>query len=205
MVTGNVSADGRRRDLRAAAATGPEGRRVHRSGTSSPGRRHRRDTPVSASAAVLLAAAGGLVLLTRGHFGDSSGPGTPSTLAAAGRGSPALPVSGGRALAGGPSPGAAAGPASGGSTVLGKVAQTEWGDVQVQLTVHGHRIVAAEAVKHPDAGAQSRRINDRALPILYRETVTAQAARIDAVSGATITSNGYRQSLQSAIDQAHLT
>ena len=107
---------------------------------------------------------------------------------------------------------AAAVPAGSGTTsrpgdreILGKVASTDWGDVQVRITVHGKRIVAVLAVRHPDAGLQSRRINQRALPVLYRETTQAQTAHIDAVSGATITSGGYRQSLQSAIDMAHLT
>jgi hypothetical protein len=88
--------------------------------------------------------------------------------------------------------------------VLGKVASTDWGDVQVRITMHGRKIVAVLAVQHPDASLQSRRINQRALPVLYRETTQAQSAHIDAVSGATVTSGGYRQSLQSAIDMAHL-
>ena len=47
-------------------------------------------------------------------------------------------------------------------------------------------------------------INNRAVPILNREAVAAQSADIDMVSGATVTSRAYIQSLQSAIDQAHL-
>ncbi|WP_347405358.1 ferric reductase-like transmembrane domain-containing protein [Micromonospora sp. WMMD980] len=46
--------------------------------------------------------------------------------------------------------------------------------------------------------------NDYAVPILRQEALTAQSARIDSVSGATVTSDGYRESLQSAIDAAHL-
>jgi len=152
---------------------------------------------VSATAAAVLAsAAGGLLLLLTTHL--RGGPGVDTApVAAEGRGvlPSARPQS---ASLGAPMAGM-------GETVLGRVAPTEWGDVQVRLTIRGHRIVAAQAVEHPHAGAQSRRINDRALPILYRETVTAQSARIDSVSGATITSTGYRQSLQSAIDQSHLT
>ncbi|MEU5265510.1 FMN-binding protein, partial [Amycolatopsis sp. NPDC021455] len=47
------------------------------------------------------------------------------------------------------------------------------------------------------------RINSTAVPALNQETLQAQSARIDTVSGATYTSEGYQQSLQSAIDQAH--
>ena len=47
-------------------------------------------------------------------------------------------------------------------------------------------------------------INDYALPILIQETLDAQSADIDMVSGATVTSDGYLQSLQSALDQAGL-
>ena len=59
-------------------------------------------------------------------------------------------------------------------------------------------------MKHPQASQQSLRINAHALPILYTETLAAQGGPVDAVSGATVTSTGYQQSLQSALDQAHL-
>ena len=45
-------------------------------------------------------------------------------------------------------------------------------------------------------------INSYAAPMLRQESLTAQSARIDIVSGATYTSEGYAQSLQSALDQA---
>lgn len=43
-----------------------------------------------------------------------------------------------------------------------------------------------------------------AIPVLSRETLQAQSGNIDTVSGATYTSEGYRQSLQSALDAAAL-
>lgn len=99
---------------------------------------------------------------------------------------------------------AAASPGSG-TPVLGRLVTTDFGHVQVEITVSGHRIVAARAVRTPeDGGQQGRRINGRALPILAAQAVRAQSAKIDGVSGATYSSNGYRQSLQSAIDAAHL-
>jgi uncharacterized protein with FMN-binding domain len=76
--------------------------------------------------------------------------------------------------------------------------------VQVQIKVTGNRIVSADAIVYPTNERRDREINDRAVPQLDDETLQAQSANIDTVSGATYTSDGYRQSLQSAIDAAHL-
>jgi uncharacterized protein with FMN-binding domain len=57
-------------------------------------------------------------------------------------------------------------------------------------------------LRYPDGDRKSVSINNRALPRLIKETATAQSAEVDTVSGATYTSGSYRQSLQSAIDQA---
>ena len=67
-----------------------------------------------------------------------------------------------------------------------------------------HKITRAQAVQYPQGASNDAQINGDALPILDREVVQQQSAAIDAVSGATVTSDGYLQSLQSAIDQAHL-
>lgn len=90
------------------------------------------------------------------------------------------------------------------STVTGAVAQTQWGPVQVQLTVAGGSITNVAVVQYPSGNGTDAQINSYALPILMRETVDQQSANIDMVSGATVTSTGYLQSLQSAIDQAGL-
>jgi uncharacterized protein with FMN-binding domain len=114
---------------------------------------------------------------------------------------------GSAAAAGGSVPPAAAGSPQGGArpvgdgTVTGDAARTQYGAVQVRLTVSGGRITKAEAVRAP-AGGQSDRITSNAVPRLNRAVVTAQGADIDAVSGATYTSTGYKQSLQSALDKA---
>lgn len=92
--------------------------------------------------------------------------------------------------------------AAGGLTVLGDVAQTQYGDVQVQLTLSGGRIIGAQAVKAPSADANSRQIASDAIPKLNQAVMTAQSAQIDAVSGASYTSEGYIKSLQSALDKA---
>jgi hypothetical protein len=93
---------------------------------------------------------------------------------------------------------------AGSQTVLGDVAETQHGQVQVRLVVSGGKITAAEAVKAPDGDANSRRIAADAIPKLNQAVMTAQSADIDAVSGASYTSQGYIQSLQNAIDKAGL-
>ncbi|MFG2355340.1 FMN-binding protein [Streptomyces sp. NPDC048521] len=86
-------------------------------------------------------------------------------------------------------------------TVTGKAAQTQYGPVQVRITVSDGKITKAEAVQAPEGGLSDQK-TQLAVPKLNQEAVAAQSARIDAVSGATYTSTGYRQSLQSALDQA---
>jgi uncharacterized protein with FMN-binding domain len=89
-------------------------------------------------------------------------------------------------------------------TYTGDAVQTRWGTVQVQITVKDGKITAADAVEYPSENPKDQQINAYAIPQLNAEVVDAQSASIDAVSGATVTSDGYIESLQSAIDQAHL-
>lgn len=106
-----------------------------------------------------------------------------------------------------PAPGGATTGTSGTSsstTVTGRTAQTQWGPVQVQVSVSGSKINGVAVLQHPDTNSRDTQINDYALPILVDETMSAQSANIDMVSGATYTSVGYQQSLQSALDQAGL-
>ncbi|MCP3786187.1 FMN-binding protein [Micromonospora sp. A3M-1-15] len=93
---------------------------------------------------------------------------------------------------------------SGSGTATGSVAQTRWGPVQVRITVSGGKITDVTVVQVPDGNHRDQEINDYAVPILRQEALAAQSARVDTVSGATVTSDGYRESLQSAIDAAHL-
>ena len=89
----------------------------------------------------------------------------------------------------------------GDGTVTGDAAQTQYGAVQVRLTVSGGKITKAEAVQAPKGG-QSDQITSNAVPKLNQAAVQAGTADIDAVSGATYTSEGYKESLQSALDKA---
>jgi len=90
------------------------------------------------------------------------------------------------------------------ATYTGGVADTQWGPVQVQITVRSGKITRARAVQYPQGNGNDAQINNYALPILDQQVVQKQTAAIDTISGATVTSGGYLQSLQSAIDQAHL-
>jgi uncharacterized protein with FMN-binding domain len=89
-------------------------------------------------------------------------------------------------------------------TVTGNVAQTQYGPVQVRLTMSGGKITKAEAVQAPKGGTSDQK-TALAIPKLNEEAVAAQSADVDAVSGATYTSGGYKQSLQSALDKAKAT
>ena len=71
----------------------------------------------------------------------------------------------------------------------------------MQLMVRDGKIISVAVVQYPDGNERDQQINARALPILVHETITAQSANIDMVSGATVTSDGYLGSLQSALDQ----
>jgi uncharacterized protein with FMN-binding domain len=94
---------------------------------------------------------------------------------------------------------------TGGTSYQGSVASTRWGDVQVTITVVDGKITAVSVPVYPNSNGKDQQINARALPILTQETIDAQSADIDTVSGATVTSDGYIESLQAALDAAHLS
>jgi uncharacterized protein with FMN-binding domain len=85
--------------------------------------------------------------------------------------------------------------------VDGDSIDTRWGPVQVEVTVAGGKISDVQPLAVPYDRDRSQEINNYAVPILRQEIIDAQSAQIDTVSGATYTSDGYRGSLQSALDQ----
>lgn len=88
-------------------------------------------------------------------------------------------------------------------TINGDSLWTKWGDVQVQATFAADgTLTDVTILQVPVGDTKSKRINDRAVPKLTSEALSAQSANIDTVSGATYTSIGYKKSLQSAIDIA---
>jgi uncharacterized protein with FMN-binding domain len=84
------------------------------------------------------------------------------------------------------------------------VVQTRWGPVQVEVTVKNGKLSDVSVPQYPNGNPRDQQINAYALPVLVQETLDAQSADIDMVSGATVTSDGYLQSLQGALDQAGL-
>jgi uncharacterized protein with FMN-binding domain len=93
---------------------------------------------------------------------------------------------------------------TGTKTYSGSVAQTRWGPVQVSITVTSGKITDVAVPIYPNGNGRDQEINAYALPVLRQETLAAQNASIDTVSGATVTSGGYLESLQAALDAAHL-
>lgn len=85
---------------------------------------------------------------------------------------------------------------------VGTAVETRYGIVQVAVTTTGRKISNVAFVQLTAFDDRSQEINSAAGPILLQETLTAQNANIDSVSGASYTSEGYVQSLQSALDQA---
>ena len=77
-----------------------------------------------------------------------------------------------------------------------------YGLVRVEAKIQGGRITSVSVLRYPSDRSTSRYINSRALPVLESEVVSAQSARVDIVTGATLTSTAYIRSLQSALSQA---
>lgn len=129
-----------------------------------------------------------------GSTGTGTGSGSGSTSTGSGSGST----------------GTGSGSGTGGSasvkdgTFAGQTAQTQYGPVQVQITVSGGKLTDVTALQLTNDGGRSVQISQQAAPVLRQEALQAQSAQIQAVSGATYTSEGYVTSLQSALDQAGL-
>ncbi len=101
-----------------------------------------------------------------------------------------------------PTPSPAAGSKASG-TITGQAVDTPYGTVQVQVTLTSGKITDVQALQLPNDRRRSATISQYVAPILRSEALTAQSSQIDMVSGATYTSEGYAQSLQSALDQSH--
>ena len=86
--------------------------------------------------------------------------------------------------------------------VSGDAVQTNYGVVQVSVAMTGSHIDNVSFLQLSAYDGTSQYINSQAAPILVQETIAKQSAQIDTVSGASYTSAGYVQSLQSALDRA---
>ena len=85
----------------------------------------------------------------------------------------------------------------------GKVGSaSQYGDVQVKVTISGGKITDIEYLQFPSGGGHTAEVTAIAKPALKQEAITAQSANINVISGATQDVNGFIESLQSALDQA---
>ncbi|NYD75430.1 FMN-binding protein [Leifsonia soli] len=131
----------------------------------------------------------------------STASGTGSTTSGSGTGSSGTSSSG-SAASSTPTPTPSASSSSSATkTITGSAVDTRYGAVQVQVTFSGSTITALKTLQAPDRDGRDVEINSQALPLLEQEVLASQSANIDTVSGATYTSEGYIQSVQSAIDQ----
>ena len=89
-------------------------------------------------------------------------------------------------------------------TFTGAAGNTRYGPVQVQITVVNNVITGATALTYPTGSFRDQQINQQAIPYLIQETLAAQSANIQGVGGASYTSQGWVDSLQSALTKAGL-
>jgi uncharacterized protein with FMN-binding domain len=87
---------------------------------------------------------------------------------------------------------------------VGSSAQFGYGLLEVKVTVRGTRITNVSVPVLETAEPTSQQISEQAIPMLTAEVLSAQSAGINAISGATYTSEGYAQSLQAALDKLHI-
>ena len=87
--------------------------------------------------------------------------------------------------------------------IQGPAVDMRWGPVQVTIVVKG-KVLADVQATAPTERSRSAFINNQAIPILRQEALQAKSANIDLLSGATMTSEAFAQSLQAALTQAGL-
>ena len=125
-------------------------------------------------------------------------PATPATPATPTKTKKAKPAATKKATA--PATAPAASGASG--TFTGATSNTQFGPVQVQITVSNGKITAAKALQFPNRDFRSQSISSQAIPYLVQETLAASSSNIQGVGGASYTSQGWYDSLVSALAKA---
>ncbi len=87
-------------------------------------------------------------------------------------------------------------------TYIGKVENVYYGNVQVSVRINNGRISDVQFLQYPNTHATSVYINQQAMPYLKQEALQTQHSRVQIISGATFTSEGFIQSLKSALSKA---
>jgi uncharacterized protein with FMN-binding domain len=133
------------------------------------------------------------------HHAESATTAATATAAAA----PATPTSTSGSASTSPSTSAPASSSSSATrTVTSDAVGTQYGNVQLKVTIADGKITKIEAVELPSNDPKSQQIGSYAEPLLQQSALTKQNGTVDGVSGATYTSNGYQTALQSALDKA---
>lgn len=84
----------------------------------------------------------------------------------------------------------------------GDIANAYYGNVQVEAVITGGKITAVQFLQYPNDNPNSQYINSQATPYLKQEAIQAQNANVNIVTGATLTSQAFIESLSSALNQA---
>ncbi len=128
--------------------------------------------------------------------GSALPPATASSAAPSAQPSP----SGSQRAQSGRQASASASPTTASSTATGPHVNYNFGVLAVKITVSGGKISKVGVAYLNDGGnPQSQYIDQQAIPILEQQALQAQSANIQGVSGASYTSAGFTQSLQSAL------
>lgn len=90
-------------------------------------------------------------------------------------------------------------------TYDGDVVQTRYGPMQIEVVITGGKIASAVALQQPNGDRESRQINEQVIPMLNDAIVQYQTLDFGNVSRATFSTNGYKESAQSALDKAGFT
>ncbi len=99
-------------------------------------------------------------------------------------------------------------PASGGArsyadgTYTGPVTDAYYGSMQIQAIVRSGKLAGVRVLQYPNDRGTSIAINSQALPMLQNEVIAAQSARVDIISGATLSSDAFIRSLNGALSKA---
>jgi len=88
-------------------------------------------------------------------------------------------------------------------TFTGPTVDALYGLVQVQAVIQNGKLKTVNFLQYPNDRRTSVQINSVAIPYLQREAIQAQSANVDIISGATLTSEAFMMSLQSALQNSH--
>ncbi len=145
---------------------------------------------------VIAGAVAGFAVVLDAHGKAATPPISVRPAASAGASAPAAGPS---AAAGG-----ASGPSGATRRVTGVVEQYGYGELAVTVTLRGNEITGVSVPLLRTAEPYSQQLAVQVLPMLKHEVLAAHSTRIQAVSGATYTSQAYADSIQSALDKLHL-